>query len=166
MKNTHPHAHSRSTSPAPRRRDSTVKEASGGVLPTITSALRGSLYTLSALLPLSALAALAAYSTRDPDAWTTPLSLCALALAALLGGWMTYRIGRRRGCHSRLAGGLLCGGMTLMLLFALSLCLPDSFGRQWPASLVWGLRAGVPAFCTLGALMAGYAPRKRKKRRR
>ena len=156
---------SRRPAKAPKRRTSDAEQA-GGIAPALTSALQGALYTLAALLPLSALAALLAYSSADPDARTIPLSLCVLALSALLGGWMTYRIGRRRGCRSRLAGGLLCGGMTLMLLLALSLCLPDSLGGQWPSSFVWSLRAGVPAFCTLGAVMAGYAPRKRKKRRR
>jgi cbb3-type cytochrome oxidase subunit 3 len=136
------------------------------MLSALRGGLRGALFALIALIVLSIAATAIAYGTPDPDALTTPLSLCVLALAPLTGGWIAYRAGRRGGCTSRLLCGLLCAAITLSLLFCLSLCLPDDLRGQWPSSLAWGLRGGILAFCLLGTVMAAYAPRKKKKRRR
>ena len=166
MKTNHSRTlHHRSPS-FPRRKEPRAAEATGGIPPLLTCASRGALFTLLALFLLAALAALGAYSMQDPDAWTAPLSLGVLALSPLLGGFMTYRMGRQQGGISPLAGGLLCGGITLVLLFAASLCLPDSLRGQWSPSLAWGLRGTVLAFCMLGAVMAAYAPRKKRRRKR
>ena len=160
------HARTAHHPPVPQKRKSTRTAEIGGIPSLLSCAWKGAVLSLLALFLLAALAALAAYSAPDPDALTTPLSLGVLALAPLLGGFIAYRMGRRRGCPSPVASGLLCGGITLILLFAASLCLPDSLRGQWSPSLAWGLRGTVLAFGVLGAVMAGYAPRKKRRRKR
>ena len=140
--------------------------SSGGAMSLLRAGVRGALVALIALVLLAIAAAAIAYANPDPDALTTPLSLCVLSLAPITGGAVAYRIGRRRGVHSRLLCGFVTGAMLLACLFALSLCLPDSLAGQWPPMLSWGLRAGMLIFCILGAAMAAYAPRKRRKKRR
>ncbi len=164
MRSTQSRPHS-SKRPA-RTRDTAAPTTTGGIIPVLRAGLRGALFAIIALVVLAIAAAAAAYGTQDPDSMTTPLSLCVLALAPLAGGWIAYRAGRRRGCTSRLLCGLLCGAIMLAFLFCLSLCLPDGLRGQWPPSLAWGLRGGILAFCSLGAVMAAYAPRRRRKRRR
>lgn len=157
---------SRSRSPKHPTRTQDVATPSHGLLPALRAGLRGALLALIILMALSLVAAAIAYGTSDPDALTTPLSLCVLALAPLAGGWIAYRVGRREGCTSRLLCGLFCGAFLLSFLYCLSLCFPDDLRGQWPSTLTWGLRGGILAFCLLGTVMAAYAPRKRKKKRR
>lgn len=140
--------------------------SAGGISATLSSALRASLCALCTLLVLSVCAAAVAYAAPDPDARTMPLSLCVLALSCLFGGWTAFRRGRRTGSTVPILCALLCGILLIVLLFGLSLCLPDGLRGQWPPSIAWGLRGGMLVFCLLGAVMASYAPRKRRKRRK
>ena len=144
----------------------TAPASNGGAITLVHAGLRGALVALIVLHLLTIAAAAIAYANPDPDALTAPLSLCVLALAPITGGAVAYRIGRRRGVRSRLLCGLVTGAILLICLFALSLCLPDSLSGQWPRAVSWGLRAGMLIFCILGAAMAAYAPRKRRKKRR
>ena len=144
----------------------TAPTSPGDAVSLLRAGLRGALVALIALVLLTIAAAAIAYANPDPDALTAPLSLCVLALAPMAGGATAFRSGRRRGVRSRLLCGLVTGAILLICLFALSLCLPDSLSGQWPRAVSWGLRAGMLIFCILGAAMAAYAPRKRRKKRR
>lgn len=141
-------------------------QPTGGFPATLSSALRGALFALCALILLSACAAAIAYAAPDPDALTTPLALGVLFLSCLFGGWMAYRRGRRINSPAPIVCALLGGGMLMALLFVLSVCLPDSLRGQWPTRLAIGLRGGMLLFCATGAIMAAWAPRKRRKKRR
>ncbi len=73
-----------------------------------------------------------AYSTADPDSITTPLSLCALYLSALIGGIAAVRIS-----GDGIVSGAVSGVITAILVFALSvLPLPES-GFDLPSSLLF-----------------------------
>lgn len=164
MRSTKPR--SRSSKLPARTRDTAASTATGGMIPALRACLRGALFAMIAFIALSMIAVAIAYATPDPDAWITPLALCVMALSPIIGGWIALRAGRRQGCRSRVACGLLCGAIILALVFCLSLCLPDDLQGQWPSLVAWGLRAAIPVFCLLGASMAACAPRKRRKRRR
>jgi len=111
-----------------------------------------------------------AYSNPDPASLSTPLSLGALALSSLLGGFVASR--RNSGNNAALCG--LCGGCVFTAaLFILSLLFGDearatmSLGLSSVAS--WGVHAGVVALEILGALMGRprrKAPSHRTARRR
>ena len=74
-------------------------------------------WLLSALVLLLIFCAVA-YSTADPDAITTPLSLCALYLSAVIGGISAVRFS-----GDGIVSGLISGIITALIVFALS-CLP------------------------------------------
>lgn len=56
-----------------------------------------------------------AYSTEDPDAMMKPLALTALYLSAAIGGVFAARLS-----GGRMICGLLSGGFTALIVFALS----------------------------------------------
>ncbi len=72
---------------------------------------------ISALVLLLVLCAVA-YSTRDPDAITEPLSMCALYLSAVIGGVAAVKLS-----GDGIVSGLISGGITAVLVLLLS-CLP------------------------------------------
>ncbi len=92
-----------------------------------------------------------AYANPDPDRLTTPLSLCALGLTALLGGL----VAARRGRGQPLLGGLLSGLLIALLLLGLSLFFGDEARAQLTlgvsSPIRWGLHGGVVALSLLGA---------------
>lgn len=92
-----------------------------------------------------------AYADPDPDRLTTPLSLGALGLTALLDGL----VAARRGRGQPLLGGLLSGLLLALLLLGLSLFFGDEARAQLTlgasALVRWGLHGGVVALSLLGA---------------
>ncbi len=74
-------------------------------------------WLVSALVLLLILCA-TAYSTRDPDAITEPLSMCALYLSSIIGGVAAVRMS-----GDGIVSGLISGGITALLVMLLS-CLP------------------------------------------
>lgn len=145
--------------PAPRLSDSAADGARESAEETgrFATALRASLFALpvTAVLGLIFLlvAAGVAYANPDPDRLITPLGLCALALTALCGGFVSARRGR----VAPALCGLLLGILLTLLLFGVSLLLRDStrsaltLGLSGPAS--FGLHAGVVVLALLGAII-------------
>lgn len=107
-----------------------------------------------------------AYSTADPAAVTTPLSLCALYLSAMIGGIAAVRLS-----GDGIASGALSGLFTALLVFVISaLPLPDS-SFVMPQSIIYTVLI-IPA-SILGAVIGHKRSRtaakqhaKIKKRRR
>lgn len=123
---------------------------------------RGLLASLLSLLLLCTAGAAAAFSSADPDALVTSISLGVMFLSALIGGLFAFRSLRR----APFVCGLLCGLCLLLASAFLGLFLPDALGDTWPTALRWGLRGGMLGFSVLGAVMGSYAPKKKKRKKR
>ena len=95
MSTSEKHTKRKSSRPAPRR-----EEAENQFGATLKSALFGTGIALLAAMLLLLLCAGICYGTADPDAITTTLSLSALYLSAMIGGFASVR--RNRG------GALFC----------------------------------------------------------
>ncbi len=161
-KNRHAHSHTphprRAGLPAPRSEASIGAKASaegaGGFARAMTSGLLALPVTAILGLIFLTVGVWVAYSNPDPTSLSTPLSLGALALSSLLGGFVASR--RNGGNNAALCG--LCGGcLFTAVLFILSLLFGDearatmSLGLSSVAS--WGVHAGVVGLEILGALM-------------
>ena len=123
---------------------------------------RGLLASLLSLLLLCTAGAAAAFSSADPDALVTPISLGVMFLSALIGGLFAFRSLRR----APFVCGLLCGLCLLLASAFLGLFLPDALGGTWPTALRWGLRGGMLGFSVLGAVMGSYAPKRKRRKKR
>ena len=123
---------------------------------------RGLLASLITLFVLCTAGAAAAFATADPDAYLLPVALGVMLLSALTGGLFAYRSYRR----APLLCGLLCGGCLLLATAFLGLFLPDSLSGGWQTPVQWGLRGGTLAFSALGALIASYTPKRRRRKRK
>lgn len=155
----------RSSTPRPSSRTARIPNAGESSLSPARFAkatLRGILLAIASATLLSAGAAGIAYATADPDALVTPLSLCVIALSSLIGGLVTYRTLRA----SPFLCGAACGLGLLFIFFVISCLLPDTMRGQWPSGLSLGLRGGMLAFSLLGAILASYAPARRKHKRK
>lgn len=123
---------------------------------------RGLLASLISLLLLCTAGAAVAFSSADPDALVTPISLGVMFLSCLIGGLVTFRSQRQ----APLLCGLLCGLCLVLSLGFLGLFLPDSLRGGWPTALRWGLRGGMLGFSLFGAVIASYAPKKKRHKKR
>ena len=147
---------SRAGLPAPRSEAGAKSSAEsvGGFSRAVMSGLFALPVTAILGLIFLTVGAWVAYSNPDPASLSTPLSLGALALSSLLGGFVSSR--RNSGNNAALCG--LCGGcMFTAALFILSLLFGDearatmSLGLSSPAA--WGIHAGVVGLEILGALI-------------
>lgn len=133
------------------------------LLPLVAKALIRTLpFTLAAGLVLSFAAAAFANSRPDPDAVLLPLALCITSLISLLGGLLTFRAARR----ASLVCGLTFGASLVLLFCAISFLLPHRAALSLSGGIRWAMRGGMIAFSVLGALLASYAPRKKRKKRK
>ncbi len=107
--------------------------------------LSQAVWFISALVLLLVMCAVA-YSTRDPDAITEPLSMCALYLSAVIGGVAAVKFS-----GDGIVSGLISGGITALFVVLLScLPLPES-GFDLTHSLIFTALV-IPA-SALGALI-------------
>ncbi len=125
-----------------------------------TGIMRGCAGLLVSGALLSFLGALIAYSQDDPDARLLPLSLAVLFLSLMAGGFIASRTSRQ----SPLLCGIGVGLMAFPIQFLLSCLLPDNLDGGWNGNtaILWFIRAGMLIFGLLGALLGGYAPRRRR----
>ena len=103
---------------------------------------------LTALL-LTTVAALILYNSPDPTAWITPVSAAALAVSALMGGIAAGKLNTA----NPVAAGLICGGLTAVLLILISLFF-DGKGDL----LSWGMRMSVLPLHLLGGILTRPKP--------
>ena len=101
---------------------------------------------LSALI-LALIGAIVCISSADPHSLMIPISLIALYLSAMIGGWITVRLHKK----APLPCGTLCGAMMLFLLVLLSLFFDKKEGGGFSLGISLLLRALVPFFSILGA---------------
>jgi hypothetical protein len=128
-----------------RQTEKPSDETAGG----FSAILRGYPITLAVTVLSGAVfitaAAFAAYHSPDPTALIAPLSAVALALAALTGGMTAGKLNPTR----PMGAGLLCGGLTAVLLTVLSLLLGGNAGGFFP----WLMRIGVIPLHLLGGVI-------------
>lgn len=151
------HTHRPHPTTAPRESD----HASSGLWRTVN----GALFALPVTVVLGAIflcvLAIVAHASSDPDAMLTPLAMCALGLASLMGGL----VGERRSSAHPAAVGAVGGVMLVVLLWFVSLF----FGRSAREALSMGasplvgiaLRVGVIVMEIIGAYLGTYRPRAR-----
>ncbi len=136
------------------RRGSAQRSGGGEAAPVgvLASMVKAQLLFLAVGLGLTVLFCLIAHRLTDPAAVTTPLSLLALALAAIVSG-----IGAVRWTGDGLLAGLLSGGVTMGLVWAISLLpMPASPLQVRDRILFYCL---IPVLALCGAVLG-------KKRRR
>ncbi len=136
---------------------STKEEASAeaGLIRVLSAALFALPVTAAVGLILLLIVTAVAYANPDPDSLTTPLSLAALALTALLGGVVAARRGQGR----TLLCGLMLGLLLTLLLLLLSLLFGDEARKQLTLGLtspvLWLLHGGVVFLSALGGKLGG-----------
>ncbi|MBQ9779649.1 MAG: TIGR04086 family membrane protein [Clostridia bacterium] len=163
---SHQTRYARRGSTADRRRSRTVTEAEDGTEGRLTQALTAALFSLPVMavlgLVLLLIVTAVAYASPDPDSLTTPLSMGALGLTALLGGL----VAARRGGSRPLVCGLLSGLLFNVLLLALSLFFGEdarqSLTLGLSSPLLWGLHGAVVLIAALGGKIGGRRPQKSK----
>ncbi len=136
------------------RRGGGQRAGGGEVAPVsvLASIAKAQLLFLAVGLGLTLIFCLIAHRLADPAAVTTPLSLLALALAAIVSG-----IGAVRWTGDGLVSGLLSGGVTMGLVWAISLLpMPDAPLEVGDRVLFYCL---IPVLALCGAVLG-------KKRRR
>lgn len=129
------------------------------------SILKGALYALliaggiGALLLLLCTALL--LLTKSPLALVTPTALGALCATALAAGAVAARL---QGNRLPLFCGLTTGGLFLLLLLAVAICLPK--GQVAGDALRAGIYAAIPLLTTVGAMLAARKKKTVKHRKR
>lgn len=104
---------------------------SGNGIGIVTAALKAQLtMTISGVLLLLCFCGIA-YSMDDPDSVTKPLSLCALFLSALCGGFSAVRLS-----GDGLVSGLCAGAFTVLIVFVLSALPVSDSGMELADTLV------------------------------
>ena len=107
-----------------------------------------------------------AYTNADPDALTTPLSLAALGLTALMGGMVSGM----RGYRQPLLSALLLGLLLVLLQLGGSLFFSDALREQLTlggsALWRWGLRVAVLPLSLLGGCIGKNKHRDERSRGR
>ena len=153
--------HTRRPRPTPTPKESD-HDANG-----LWRAVGGALFALPVTVLLGAIflcvLAIVVHASADPETLITPLAMCALGLASLMGGL----VGERRTAAHPAAVGTLGGVMLVVLLWFVSLF----FGRSAREELSMGvsplvgiaLRAGVIVMEIIGAYLGTYRPRTRAK---
>lgn len=144
MSTSEKHTKRKSSRPAPRR-----EEAENQFGATLKSALFGTGIALLAAMLLLFLCAGICYGTADPDALTTPLSLSALYLSAMIGGFASVR--RNRG--GALFCGALCGALLILAFLMINLCFHATYSRSFSPMIALLLRAVVLLFSVLGGFL-------------
>lgn len=104
--------------------------------------------------------ALCAYFYPDPDRLIMPLSLCASALTALCGGFVTVKIHG----HSALLCGLLNGTLFTVLMLAASLFF-RTHASGYSAGISCLLHTGF-LLCSVAGAYLGLKKRKKKTKKR
>ena len=128
-------------------------------------AVSGALFALPVTVLLGAIflcvLAIVANASADPDAMLSPLAMCALGLASLLGGL----VGERRSEAHPLAVGLAGGAMLVVLLWFVSLFFGtgarEALSMGAPPVVGIALRVGVVVMEIIGAYIGTYRPRTR-----
>ena len=144
MSKSEKHTKQKSNRHAPRR-----EEAENQFGSTLKSALFGTGIALLSAMLLLFLCAGICYSTADPDALTTPLSLSALYLSATIGGFASVR--RNRG--GALFCGALCGALLILAFLMINLCFHTTHARSFLPIIAVLLRAVILLFSVLGGFL-------------
>ena len=136
---------------------STKEDASteAGLIHVLSAALFALPVTAAVGLVLLLIVTAVACANPDPDSLTTPLSLAALGLTALLGGLVAARRGQSR--------SLLCGATLGLLLTLLLLGASLFYGEDMRQQLTlgvsspvsWSLHGGVVLLASLGGKLGG-----------
>ena len=130
-----------------------------------TSSLLAALFALPVAVLIGFLLLLittaVAYTNADPDALTTPLSLVALGMTALMGG----TVAGVRGYRHPLLSACFLGLMLLLLLLGGSLFYSDELRAQLSVGISalgrWGMRLSVLPLSLLGGRIGKKRDRER-----
>ncbi len=165
----HTAARSQGRLPSPVAPDSHVYAEETGISTEggFVSALFAALFALPVTVVIGCVLLLivtaVAYANADPDAMTTPLSLAALGLTALMGGMVSGI----RGYRQPLLSALLLGCLLILLQLGGSLFFEDTLREQLSMGgsvpLRWGLRLAVLPLSLLGGRIG--KPKHRDERR-
>ena len=140
----------RSSHATPDGQSHTEELAEGGIVSALFAALFALPLAVLIGFVLLLIVTAVAYANADPDALTTPLSLAALGLTALMGGMVSGV----RGYRHPLLSALLLGLLLLLLQLGGSLFFSDALREQLTlggsALLRWGLRIAVLPLSLLG----------------
>ena len=118
----------------------------GNGIGIVTAALKAQLtMVISGVLLLLCFCGIA-YSMDDPDSVTKPLSLCALFLSALCGGFSAVRLS-----GDGLVSGLCAGAFTALIVFVLSALPVSDSGMELADTLLMYL--GILAAAAVGSII-------------
>ena len=140
---------------------SATGETASGFGKAVKSSLSGVLSALVAGIVLIFIAAAVCYASSDPDTFTSPLSLAALYLSAIIAGLISVR----KNGGSALLCGILAGIFLTVFYVFISFFFEtsDNITSSLPASL--GLRALITVFSIFGAFLGLNLKKSGKKRR-
>ncbi len=128
-----------------------AKEADTSLVGAFASGLFALPFVLIIGFVLLLIVTMVAYNASDPHALIPPLSMVALGLTSLLGGFIAAR--RRRG-HPLLSG-LLCGLLMNLMFLTLTLFWQDAakeaMSLGFSGLLTWGLHAAIVLCSVIGA---------------
>lgn len=127
----------------------------------LKSVAQSFLIVLIVLVVSAVLVSAALYALADPNRYIAPASLSLFYIASLLGGFVSVK--RYKG--SPLLCGLLFAAMMLVVMFVVSLILPNTLSADRPFPLEIGLRGITAALSVVGALI-GSGQRKRASRKK
>ena len=123
----------------------------GSGISIVTAALKAQLtMAISGVILLLCFCGIA-YSMDDPDSVTKPLSLCALFLSALCGGFSAVRLS-----GDGLVSGVCSGAFTALIVFVLSVLPVSDSGMELADTLIMYL-------CIVAAAVVGSVIGKRRK---